>query len=69
MASDGMRMARRLKALRKTAGMTQEQLAREADMSLGYVARLEIGRHDPKLSTLKKLARALGVPVTELLGG
>jgi transcriptional regulator with XRE-family HTH domain len=31
------------------------------------VARLEIGRHDPKLSTLKRLAKALGVPVTELL--
>jgi transcriptional regulator with XRE-family HTH domain len=32
-----------------------------------YVGRLETGRHDPKLSTLRKLARALGVPVTALL--
>jgi hypothetical protein len=27
----------------------------------------ETMRHDPKLSTLVKLAKALGVPVTELL--
>jgi transcriptional regulator with XRE-family HTH domain len=60
-------MARRLKALRTAAGMTQEQLARASALSLGYVARLEIGRHDPKLSTLKKLAKALGVPLAELL--
>jgi transcriptional regulator with XRE-family HTH domain len=62
-----MSLAMRLKRLRAERGMTQEQLARKARVSLGYVARLEIGRHDPKLSTLRRLARALGVPVTELL--
>ena len=62
-----MTLAMRLKRLRKTRGITQEVLARKAGVSLGYVARLEIGRHDPKLSTLKRLAKALGVPVAELL--
>jgi transcriptional regulator with XRE-family HTH domain len=57
----------RLKRLRKARGLTQEQLAHRAQLSLGYVARLEIGRHDPTLSTLKKLAKALGVPVTRLV--
>jgi transcriptional regulator with XRE-family HTH domain len=47
--------------------MTQEQLARKAKLSLGYVQRLSAGRHDPPVSTLRKLAKALGVPVTELL--
>jgi transcriptional regulator with XRE-family HTH domain len=56
-----------LKRLRKAAGMTQEQLARKAKLSLGYVQRLSAGRHDPPVSTLRKLAKALGVPVTELL--
>jgi len=28
-------------------------------LSLGYIARLEIGMHDPPLSTLAKLAKAL----------
>jgi transcriptional regulator with XRE-family HTH domain len=57
----------KLKALRKERGWTQPVLARKATVSAGYIARLETGRHDPKLSTLMKLAKALGVPVTELL--
>jgi len=57
----------KLKRLRGQKGMTQEALARKAKVSLGYLARLEIGRHDPKLGTLQKLAKALGVEVAELL--
>jgi len=60
-------VALNLKRLRKAAGMTQEQLARRAKLSHGYVQRLEMGRHDPPVSTLRALARALGVPVTRLL--
>ena len=60
-------LAMRLKSLRQRRQWTQADLARRARMSPGYVARLETHRHDPKLSTLVKLAKALGVPVTELL--
>jgi transcriptional regulator with XRE-family HTH domain len=58
----------KLKALRKEQEMTQSALAKRAGVSAGYIARLETHRHDPKLSTLVKLAKALRVPVTELLG-
>ncbi len=61
------RLAMKVKALRKRKGMTQAALAFKAQLSPGYVARLEIGRHDPSLSTLLKLARALGVKVGRLL--
>ena len=61
------RLATRIRALRKTRNMTQEALAKKAHVSLGYIARLETDRHDPKLSSLRKIATALGVPVTELL--
>jgi transcriptional regulator with XRE-family HTH domain len=61
------RLATRLKQLRRRRGLTQAALAFRARLSPGYVARLEIGRHDPSLSTLRKLAKALGVPVRELL--
>jgi len=57
----------RLKALRQEREWTQADLAKRAKVSPGYLARLETHRHDPKLSTLVKLAKALGVPVTELL--
>ncbi len=47
--------------------MTQEALAKKADLSWGYIARLETGHHDPSLSTLVKLAKALKVRVAELV--
>ncbi len=47
--------------------MTQEALAKKAGMSRAYLARLEIGRHDPPLSRLRKLAKALKVTVGELV--
>jgi DNA-binding XRE family transcriptional regulator len=61
------RLAVRIRALRKARKMTQAALARRARVSLGYVAHLETGHFDPRLSSLQKLAKALGVPVTELL--
>ena len=62
------RVVMRIKRLRKSKGWTQEVLARKAKLSLGYLARLETGHHDPTVTTLRKLAKALGVPVAELLG-
>jgi transcriptional regulator with XRE-family HTH domain len=57
----------RLKKLRADRGMTQEALAEKAGISRVYIARLETGRQDPTLATLKKLAKALKVKVGELL--
>jgi transcriptional regulator with XRE-family HTH domain len=61
------RFAMRLKQLRESRAMTQEALAKKAGMSRAYLARLEIGRHDPPLSRLRKLAKALKVSVADLV--
>jgi transcriptional regulator with XRE-family HTH domain len=48
--------------------MTQRDLAAKAKVTQGYVAQLEMGmKKNPSLDILKRLAKALGVPVTELL--
>ena len=62
------RFSRQLKRVRHQRGMTQLALAYKTKLSLGYVARLEQGLHDPPLSTLAKLAKALKVTVAELVG-
>jgi len=36
-------------------------------VALSYIGRLEIGRHDPQLSTLTKADQALKITVLELL--
>ena len=61
------RLVMRLKRLREERGLTQELLAKRSGVSHGYLARLEIGMHDPSLSTLAKLAKALKVTVGELV--
>ena len=58
----------RLRTFRLKRVLTQDTLAKNIGVSRGYLARLEMGRHDPPLSRLRKLAKALGVPVVELLG-
>ena len=60
-------LAMRIKALRKERKWTQSDLAERAKVSAGYIARLETRRHDPKLSTLVKIAGAFKVPVGRLL--
>ncbi len=64
--------ARRLgtvvRRLREARQLTQVELAAQAHLSQGYLAALEGGlKANPSLETLKKLAKALHVPVTELL--
>lgn len=68
MLSIHRRLAMKLKQHRKARGLTQTELAAKVGLSLGYIARLEIGMHDPPLSTLAKLAKALKVTVAELVG-
>jgi len=58
----------RLNALRKQRGLTQKQLANIADVHYVSLARLEAGRADPRLSTLRKLAKALRVSIADLVG-
>jgi transcriptional regulator with XRE-family HTH domain len=61
------RVAMRVKEWRERRRLTQEQLAQKAEISRGYLARLETARQDPKLSTLEKIAKALRVDVSKLL--
>lgn len=48
---------------------TQAEIAKEAGVTKNYITMLEAGkRKNPSLPVLRRLAKALGVPLTELLG-
>jgi len=53
--------------LRLLKGWSQTELAKRAETSQSYIARLELGRVDPQISTAKKLARALGVSAATIV--
>ena len=62
-------MARRVKRLREAKGMSQRMLAAKAKVTQGLIHQLETGAiQDVRSQVVVKLAKALGVPVTELLG-
>jgi transcriptional regulator with XRE-family HTH domain len=57
----------RLRRVRKGKGLSQYALAKAAGVSREYIRKLEAGEYDPTIGMLQKLAKALDVPVTELL--
>jgi len=63
-----MKFNERLKALREERGLTQVQLSEKSGITARMIQNYERGSHRPRFEGAGKLADALGVPVTELLG-
>lgn len=59
----------RIRELRVSAGLTQEALAQAAGIGRVTLVRIENGEQSPRYETLVSLARALGRPMGELVGG
>lgn len=55
-----------LRTIRTQKGLTQEQLSRLAGISQSYISQIERGKV-PSLRVAKRIAKALGVPVSTLL--
>ena len=60
-------LARNLASLRHARTLTQEALARAAEVPRSTIANLESGGGNPSLTVLVKVANALDVPIDELL--
>lgn len=52
--------------LRKNANFTQDELAFKVNISPSYLSAIERGVTDTTISTAKRLAKALGVTLTEI---
>jgi len=57
----------RIKQLRKEQGISQSQLAFEAEIPLRQIGRIERGELNTGVHTLYKIAFALNIPLSELL--
>jgi transcriptional regulator with XRE-family HTH domain len=57
-----------LKAERLKRSLSQEALAELSGLSRNYVSSIERGMVSPSLGTLEKLAKALGLSLTKLVG-
>ena len=56
-----------LRRIRTLNALTQEQLARRAGVQTATVARIERDEREPHMTTVRKLADALGVQPRELI--
>ncbi|MDR1481923.1 MAG: helix-turn-helix domain-containing protein [Synergistaceae bacterium] len=62
-----MSIGKKLKILRKNAGMTQQSLADIADVSRIYIQALESDRRVPSMKLLRRLADILNSSVTDIV--
>jgi len=56
-----------MKRIRLARQMTQGDICRKLGVDRAYISNVESGNKNPTLSTITKLAKALGVSVDELL--
>ncbi len=61
-------LGRELRRRRQARGLSLDGLGEAAGLTPNYVGSIELGRRDPSLSTMIRLARAIGSEIGELLG-
>ncbi len=57
-----------LRAIREGKGVSLRALKALSGVAVATLARIEAGNYDPRLSTLRRIAKALDVTVGELIG-
>ena len=63
------KFGRRLRELRKSKGLSQEQLGLECDLSQTYLSEVELGKRNVSLLNIHALAKTLGVTLAQFMEG
>jgi transcriptional regulator with XRE-family HTH domain len=60
-------ISKNLRKMREAKGLSQEKLARMADVANNTIIKIEAGKNqNPTLDTLKKISKVLGVSLDDL---
>lgn len=62
-----MNIGQKIKSFRKEHKLTQVELAKKSNISRSYLADIENDRYNASLDTLKSIATALNVNISELI--
>jgi transcriptional regulator with XRE-family HTH domain len=60
------RLSEKLREVRKSKKLTQQELAEKAGLHLTYVGHLELGKYHPTVFVMWKIAKALDISINEL---
>lgn len=64
-----MNIGERIKTARKKAGLTQAQLAEKTGVATITIRQYELGKRQPRIEQLRKIASALGLYISDLVEG
>jgi len=56
-----------IRKFRLEKGWSQKKLAEEAGLSQSFIHSVEAGEKSPTIRSIRKIAKALGVPVEEII--
>lgn len=62
-----MNVGNGIKLVRNRLGLTQDTVRKRAHLTQGFYSNIEIGRSNPGVNTLQKIAEAFGVPVIVIM--
>lgn len=62
-------LGKRIAFLRKQRGLTQLTLSADTGLATSFISDLELGKRNPSIETLWKIAEALDVTLEELFKG
>ena len=65
--NESEKLGENLKRIRTAKGISQGEIGRILEVDKSFVSNIENGKTNPTLSTIVKLAKALGVSSDELL--
>jgi transcriptional regulator with XRE-family HTH domain len=60
------RLGNKIRVLRTRSGLSQARLAEKVDVSPEFMSRLERGLKSPALSTAERIAKTLGISISDL---
>jgi transcriptional regulator with XRE-family HTH domain len=66
--TSGKKLGKNLRKWRLKKSMSQGDLATALSVDRAYISNIENGRMNPTLSTLERIANALGISIKDLVG-
>ena len=67
MKSESEKLGQNLKRIRTEKGISQNKIARTLGIDRAFISHIENGKTNPTLTTIAKLAKAIGISVGELM--
>lgn len=68
MQSEQIKLGKNLKRIRTEKGISQGDIARVLDVGRSFITNIENGKTNPTLATIAKIAKAIDIPVRNLIG-